>query len=272
MVKYCDGFLCKKKKKRGRVWRYLNGVSNTKLSPLTNPNNVVITNTPNQPIDPMIAAFGNSEKFITKDGTDAAWNAVTGIGQTVLEGVGYAAGIPIISAFTKMVQNLKRFGYTAKVASKAAQVILKHKLPNVFGRNPSAYSSLNLRKAMRKGMVPKSNLPIRVTPTSVSPFPTPASSASSTPLKLGLRKKTLGQLKHESFMRNRSSKVPNRADSATARKARYNAYQTKNYLPFDNAARQRANEFNAAVGDPYRFPMSIQKISARKIGPLVKLS
>lgn len=49
MVKYCDGFSCKKKKKRGRHWVYLNGVSNTKPKAVRHPNDVVITNVASKP-------------------------------------------------------------------------------------------------------------------------------------------------------------------------------------------------------------------------------
>lgn len=227
MVKYCDGLLCKRKKRKVKVWRYLNGVSNTKVAPLVNPNNVAITNTPKQPIDPMIAAFGGSEKYITKNPDNQVWNAVTGIGSELLNYLPFLAPIKLGAAGLRAARGISKIRWT-KAPQTWAQAFsdLEHLGGSVktrydalkgFGRLPSTRNYKTTGQEMFK--FNSHGRPVnekyfnalssvgkqRVRYTDKLSFPAVQTSPNT------------------KFVSGRYSKLPNRSDSATARKARFNA-------------------------------------------------
>lgn len=149
MVRACEGLQCRRKKKKYRMaYKYSGSGQVKKLVPIQVPTKAALPSW--KEVDPMIAAFGGSEKFVTKDPSNQAWNAISGIGQTVLEGLGYSAGIPGIAAVSRAVQNLAKLGYTPKIASLAVQTFMKHRFPSVFGKSAPSLSRFNVRKGVFK--------------------------------------------------------------------------------------------------------------------------
>lgn len=283
MVKYCDGIFCKKKKRRVRQWRYLNGVSNTKLAPLTHSNNVVVSNT--KSIDPMIAAFGGSEKFITSNPKDQLYNAYKGIGSAINDVVGgyglLKGGLKLARGIAKipwrqMYNTWKRSPY--ETLADAMEAVHWH------GRSEYRNSSMN-RDTLNWGLKPSSVSPAK-TPRKLpwdanAPLPKYLQGPHiPEPVLQGAGKMRVAynqasfrgppahvyNPKSLNFELNRWSEVPKRVKTFSQNMAK----PKKTYLPFDNVALSAANEFNEAVGDPHRYAMGIEKITGTQIMPLVK--
>lgn len=261
MVAYCDGFLCKKKRRRNRYNYVQAGVGQvnkikTKAAQKLVSNNAVPTWAQATGI---ISDHGGGTKFFTSNPEGALWNAFSGIGETALEGLGYATGIPILASAARVAGMVKKAGYTAKTASKAAQTFLKSKFtkPGVAkGRQfVGRYVDQQWEAAMRKG----GNKPFKVGtevvyPSRVSPMKTPqitpqkysnfknpepqlrgvpkvvynAKAAKTFPSGAGVwaHSGDIPTINNRSlnFEINRASAIPNRSQSLTARRARHQLF------------------------------------------------
>lgn len=136
MVKYCPGNFCKKKKRKF-TWIY-NRYPGAPRTKVTDPNNVIVSNAPTK-MD--TSASGIADYWLSylppyRVAKDLVQGFQTGDPLRIAKnfaGQAFNTASVLIPALRPLA-GLRALGYTAPIASKAAQLAVRSKLPSIFGK------------------------------------------------------------------------------------------------------------------------------------------
>lgn len=254
MVKYCTGNFCKKKK---RKWSFVyNRYPGAPRKKLLDPNEVVVSNSVSKPVSSLVSGFrqGSIVAPYTTPG-DALWEATKGIGSeilTTLPGFNSIKGLSsagnLFRSFMKSpIQNLKWLGRNVgpKQASEVAQAYIRgiykpylynaryttKNLPRLspFSGNTARGPSREMFKYSSHGRpINQKYFQLTGVPKQKAPFlhlPTTNRLSGAGVWRHGGDAQIYNP-KSLHFELNRASAIPNRANSATARKAAFRANAT----------------------------------------------